>query len=1290
MKRLINIATLVALVASLVIFGWRQHSAFVDRSAPTAISAFAIGSQKEVRFRFDPESLQGFSDDALEDQLRDWLLYSLIAESGADANAIRDSMYDLPPTRAGYMHPVGAFDFGPVRFRVIDSTGTTVALIPEKSAQRNELIAQVADAVRVRLGTQPRTLQVFEYRIDPVEFSAQVTRTPDIAGAELATPAFGYVQADVRSAADLEAFLKDISHLVSVERQSAGVRVTGRRLASQAGRRLRLEDVAALWQSEKVLSANRRRFDELEARWNDKTWVGRTVEEMYRAGRVALLARYPELAGALRERGSNRLDGSDELEELFEKYSNDQTQDPLVLTLDQYRLGRQRESLHPQRDPKAALREFKAKWEDPSHTYAQQLIQARYDREVEELRNSLNVKGVLHVADGSGFSLDPSYNYTRVRQILAHYRPALRAQVAEHELADAEQGLASGRENKFLEVLYDLSQKLEGKKLSAAIEDDLHEFASFQHARYDGELKGTEVGMVLFYTDLLAKIWALDYVESAPDKPYSANWVRGFVPLLKLTTSPIYQQEINNHSNTRLWFGPRDNAFSKTPDSLLFARIATRVYAASSNSLQPGKEAEANAESAAFLGWWNDHYEQIADFEPEYHRLNEIMKWSTALAWLSGANDLESLQFLEGVQVDRSSRFPQWAKANRDLRFRDWSTIEFLPAGYEGVDTESLNRLYSRAYRSENGVRGFSGGVSLASREKLLARPQVHADIEPLLRRANADAVERSAEGLTLRSLDQTAYTLRASQARGFSVAEAKATTKLRGRDFELQPGAFKLEFERSATGLRARVNVNEKSIGELLIDARGGRTIDVTFRPLEIEQARAFSKTLSRATAQGNSGAKALAARTDVKTVIEAGNDTFYVESTDFSGKWLKIMPEGQPRMDLVADVDLRFASQLSEAGGRGGRWNVAIIDSQKAETELAAQGRYLTTAPADAPESGVAFSISPRGPPASAGPHIDLYSLPADQRKVFAAVADTRKRIGRGGGGGGTSGNGRGNLFEGDGGRRELLRQATEKPEATRIFLAESRKLHLEHSVSLMREGKFLDARIELDTLARLFPYDFDVQAHRVIAHAASRSPVAAAEAARLPITLDQLPSFLDAADTALPKLIPGSAESHTLDAIVRGVAARARGLETRFIQTRGELGIEIRLAEMNWDAPPQINRGTGTVRYSLEMLDPNISGQFPPVPPASTPITGRLRDVRLAHAQPEVIVDAKAGTRYRRNPVTDTASAPSASRSWRGRWIDASPNTCSSQPASQHEKDDNCADEIYLTAPGDARGE
>ncbi len=61
----------------------------------------------------------------------------------------------------------------------------------------------------------------------------------------------------------------------------------------------------------------------------------------------------------------------------------------------------------------------------------------------------------------------------------------------------------------------------------------------FQHARYDGPLAGTEVGMDLFYTDLLAKLWALDFEVSAPTKQ-----IEDFQPLLKIDYSPIYWMEI--------------------------------------------------------------------------------------------------------------------------------------------------------------------------------------------------------------------------------------------------------------------------------------------------------------------------------------------------------------------------------------------------------------------------------------------------------------------------------------------------------------------------------------------------------------------------------------------------------------------------------------------------------------------------------------------------------------------------------------------------------------------------
>ena len=60
----------------------------------------------------------------------------------------------------------------------------------------------------------------------------------------------------------------------------------------------------------------------------------------------------------------------------------------------------------------------------------------------------------------------------------------------------------------------------------------------FQSARYDGDLQGTEVGMVLFYTDLLAKLWAIDYLGKAP-----TNFNEDFRSMTKIPLSPVYLEE---------------------------------------------------------------------------------------------------------------------------------------------------------------------------------------------------------------------------------------------------------------------------------------------------------------------------------------------------------------------------------------------------------------------------------------------------------------------------------------------------------------------------------------------------------------------------------------------------------------------------------------------------------------------------------------------------------------------------------------------------------------------------
>ena len=94
--------------------------------------------------------------------------------------------------------------------------------------------------------------------------------------------------------------------------------------------------------------------------------------------------------------------------------------------------------------------------------------------------------------------------------------------------------------------------------------------------------------MVLFYTDLLAKLWALDFASSAPDAR-----IPEFRSMSHEVLSPIDEREAEVLPSTRLWFGVQPQGFSLQDDgapSLLLAPVATRLFAASSDSLTPGEE----------------------------------------------------------------------------------------------------------------------------------------------------------------------------------------------------------------------------------------------------------------------------------------------------------------------------------------------------------------------------------------------------------------------------------------------------------------------------------------------------------------------------------------------------------------------------------------------------------------------------------------------------------------------------------------------------------------------------
>lgn len=349
-----------------------------------------------------------------------------------------------------------------------------------------------------------------------------------------------------------------------------------------------------------------------------------------------------------------------------------------------------------------------------------------------------------------------------------------------------------------------------------------------QCARYDGPLQGTRVGMNLFYTDLLAKLWGSDIHHSAP-----VTSVPGFLSVPRLRLSPLDKEEIEANPQTRIWFGPNQGSTSSDEEgrALLFRHVATRVYAKGSNPLHPGQEVTPADINRRKIGWWDRHYADIADFEQEYHLQNQIMKWSILTGWMR--SHAAPVGFLDHMEVKHDLTFDRWLAENQaGLRYPH--PIQLLPRNEWREGRECMDSLSS--YVSP--VSGFqvSGGVSLGGRETLESIPRVRVHGEASLRYGRGlEAAERAAQGESIpRALP------RYEQGGRVLVDATQATrTRAGGAEFRL----LRLELRSSAGGpLETRLHLSGPGPGhDLGVFAFRKETSGVSlhFAPGDVERAR-------------------------------------------------------------------------------------------------------------------------------------------------------------------------------------------------------------------------------------------------------------------------------------------------------------------------------------------------------------------------------------------------------------------------------------------------------------------
>lgn len=558
-------------------------------------------------------------------------------------------------------------------------------------------------------------------------------------------------------------------------------------------------------------------------------------------------------------------------------------------------------------------------------------------------------QSTLFQVNGSGFSLDPSYDYRGLENSLLKAKPGLESLISANpsvisrqDLQKAEEGLAKDDVVPYLKLVDkldnsdNLNVQLFGETLFFVFE--AKNKYRFQAARYDGDLQGTEVGMVLFYTDLLAKLWALDYLDSTPEK-----YISDFKPLTKIssTVSPIYQKEIEELPSTRVWFGHQDKGFQVADNgkSMFFARNATRIYAASSNPLQPGQETTAAASSEAFLGWWNDHYEEVARYEPEYERLNEIMKWSLLISWLNESDQGELLGFLQGVEVKNDNWFPDWVKANRKhLKFKKWDQVGFYERGYLGKATETMPLLSSESFSFFGQRIAISGGVSLADRNLFHRRSSLSpsTEVNKLSRRANLDyhSFKPGSNRFKFKTLEGTTYSLKnIDQYQASTTAHAKDGTKLRSPRSELANGEFTRQVKFTSSRLEIETEVDRTELGSLGV-TRTGNGFNIGWQSRDIDEGTSLALKLSQ-DPRGDTE-NILFSDPRVNSVVKLRDGSgYFVEMTD-SKRWLKLATGGGGNRDIPPNWQSRVGSPGDSGNGGNQDFLLAWVDEQDVNKQL------------------------------------------------------------------------------------------------------------------------------------------------------------------------------------------------------------------------------------------------------------------------------------------------------------------------------------------------------------------
>ena len=770
----------------------KTPSSISNPSKRLALSAFRIEEEVPISF-YIPEGMKDeLSTREIENQIRDWLLLTILSNINLSEEDLNEVTFDLPTNRYRYYEHLANLEYGPTRSRIVGDD-IVIALIPQtpSTSKRHDYIAHIADLQRKNLGKIPTSIIIFSYKIDQTQEKASFWLDERIEGVVPFTPEYQYTETQVSDLASLASFLDQIQDITYARKEGLNLILGGRKLKSRAYGTISLEDIASVWQSEKNLLT---KLEAFEKKWDSKTY-------------------------------------STEFERIR--------------------------------------------------------LEEEMQREYKELR----------IVDGSGFSLDGEYDYEglidSLRLIFNSSETSQEDQLAFHELINSLEQKEIGPFLNLIDGLkndIDFEAQMFGQYLYQMLQTN-----KFQKARYDGDLQGTRVGMILFYCDLMAKIWTFDFQKSTPFDVLS-----DFATHPTTEVAMVYKAESEKYPSCRLWFGPNQNGYQLSQNSeVFFSRNATRIYSASSNPLRPGEEVQATFALGSPIEWWNNHFEEIAAHEPLYESQNEIMKWSVLISCLNEMGS-DNLSFLSSKEVYREYWFPNWAKNNPSLKFKKWKEINFYPRGYKGTTTEALPNLVSPFFSRFGEDAQILGGVSLASKNMIKAAPKLNPSIPGKLQRSNLKSILNTQEGRIINAVDGRIYKIPKYFKSRLNII-TKEGLSLRNKFSQITSNkTFIRTINKNPNSTVFKSRADDIALGDLSIQRVSGankNSFSIAFEGRAIDNGNQVARGLSNAKnpqkyLEGMKGRW-------VEEYVSLGNRQYLIK-TPGGKKWMQVEISNNPAVDL------------------------------------------------------------------------------------------------------------------------------------------------------------------------------------------------------------------------------------------------------------------------------------------------------------------------------------------------------------------------------------------------------